>query len=332
MSDPAPRPSILITGANGFIGSRLCALFLTRGFQVVAGVRRSSDLTLLKDLAVQYRFGDVTEPESIPAMVRDVDYIIHNAGVVKAKSQATFFAVNANGTAQLMSGILESNQKVKKVVLISSMAAAGPSLEGRPTTEEDAPHPMTTYGASKLAGEREFLKHTADLNLVILRPSGVYGPGDKEMMTVFQTARRGIRPCFGDTTRRIQLVHVDDLCRGIMCAVEKQTKSGEAYFIAEKKAYSLAELVELVCKAVGRRGFPLVVPGPLFRLIAAVSEFSFQLVGATPMLTREKAGELLASWEISTDKARRDLGFESQVPFEEGAKQTYEWYRQHGWM
>jgi nucleoside-diphosphate-sugar epimerase len=322
----------LITGANGFIGSRLCALFLKEGYRVIAGVRRTSDLSLLKDLAVEYRFGDVTDADSIPSMVRDVDYIIHNAGVVKAKSQATFFAVNAIGTAQLMSGILEYNQNVKKVVLVSSMAAAGPSLGGVATTEADQPHPMTVYGASKLAGEREFLKHTADLNLAILRPSGVYGPGDKELLTVFQTARRGIRPCFGNTKRRLQLVHVDDLCRGILCAVRKETRSGEAYFIAEKTSYSMAELVSLVCQAVGRRGFPLVVPGPLFRLIAAMSEFSFQVVGATPMLTREKAGELLASWEISTDKARRDLGFESQISFEVGAKQTYEWYRQHGWM
>ena len=105
MSAPEIRPSILITGANGFIGSRLCALFIREGYRVIAGVRRSSDLTHLKDVAVEYRYGDVTAPETIPAMVRDVDYLVHNAGVVKATTKEAFFSVNAQGTAQLMSGI-----------------------------------------------------------------------------------------------------------------------------------------------------------------------------------------------------------------------------------
>jgi nucleoside-diphosphate-sugar epimerase len=332
MSDQNTQQSILVTGANGFIGSRLCELFLREGYRVVAGVRKSSDLTFLKSLPVEYRYGDITEPESIPAMVSGVDLIIHNAGLVKSTVRDTFFAVNARGTAQLMEGISRHNAGVRKVVLISSLAAAGPSIGNRPLTEKDAPHPVTVYGESKLAGEQEFLMFRDQLSLVILRPSGVYGPGDKEAFTFFQTAAKGIRPYFGDTSRKLQLVHVDDLCRAVLCAVRKDVRSGEAYFIAEKTPYSLAELIGLVSTASGRRGIPIFVPGPLFRLIAAVAEYSLKLVGSVPMLTREKANELLASWEISTDKAKRELGFESLIPFGDGAKQTFAWYREHGWL
>ena len=324
--------SVLITGANGFIGSRLCALFLRSGFRVVAGVRKTSDVSLLKGLEVEYRHGDVTLAESIPAMVSGVDVVVHNAGLVKAKSREQFFEVNAGGTAQLLAGVLQHDPNCRKVVLISSMAASGPSLNGKPTKEEDLPHPVTVYCESKLAGEREALKFASKLHVVILRPSGVYGPGDKETITFFKSAAKGIRPYFGDTTRRLQLVHVDDLCRCVLAAVTRPTKSGDVFFVAEKRALSLAELVDCLCRAAGKRGFPLVVPGPVFRLIAALSEFGFKLVGATPMLTREKANELLASWEISTEKARRQLGFESQIPFEEGSRETFGWYRQQGWI
>jgi nucleoside-diphosphate-sugar epimerase len=332
MSEQNIKQSILVTGANGFIGSRLCELFVHAGYRVVAGVRKSSDLTFLKDLQVEYRFGDITQADTIPAMISGVDYIIHNAGLVKSTVKDTFFAVNARGTAQLMSGISNHNPGVKKVVLISSLAAAGPSPADRPLTENDPPHPVTVYGESKLAGEQEFLKYRDRFKLVILRPSGVYGPGDKEAFTFFQTAARGIRPYFGDTSRKLQLVHVDDLCRSVLCAIRRDVHSGEAYFVAEKIPYSLGELVALVSKASGRGSIPIFVPGPLFRLIAAVAEYSLKLVGSVPMLTREKANELLASWEISTEKAKRELGFESEIPFADGAKQTFAWYREHGWL
>ena len=141
-----------------------------------------------------------------------------------------------------------------------------------------------------------------------------------------------IRPCFGNTRRRLQLVHVDDLCRGILAATVANTVSGSLYFVAENRSYSMSELITLLEEACERRGFPLYVPSWLFRIIASISEYTLRLVGITPMLTREKAGELLASWEVATDRARNELAFESQIPFPVGAKQTFDWYRTHRWL
>jgi dihydroflavonol-4-reductase len=142
------KETVLITGANGFVGSRLCALLIDQGFHVIAQVRRTSDLTLLRDLQLEYRYGDITEPRTLPEMVQGVDYIVHNAGLIKSKRRQTFFDVNEGGTRSLMEAIEKHNPQVRRVVQISSVAAAGPSIPGSPVKESDPPHPITTYGES----------------------------------------------------------------------------------------------------------------------------------------------------------------------------------------
>ena len=121
------KPSVLITGANGFVGSRLCRTLLDEGFEVIAGVRKTADLTLLEGLDVAYRHGDVCRPETLPEMVTGVDYVVHNAGIVKAKKVQRFFEVNEVGTKSLFEAIAKHNPNVKKVIYVSSLAAAGAS-------------------------------------------------------------------------------------------------------------------------------------------------------------------------------------------------------------
>lgn len=324
--------SVLITGANGFIGSRLCLTFLRHGFKVMAGIRQTADRRLLDGLAVQYRFGDVTDTASLPAMVTDVDFIIHNAGIVKANAREQFFKVNGQGTANLMAAIAQHNPSVKRVVYISSQAVAGPSINGKPVAESDRPNPVTTYGESKRAGEEAIIAYKDSINVVIVRPAGVYGPGDKEVLSLFRAANMRLRPLFGDVTRKVQMVHVDDVCCGAYLASVTETRSGSIYHIAEKQAYTIAEMVEMLGQATGKRGIPLRLSDKMFRRIAAISESACRLIGMTPMLTRDKCNELLDTWEIDVRKAKDELGFESAIPFAQGAKETYDWYREHGWM
>ena len=147
------KASVLITGANGFVGSRLCRKFLAEGYHVIAGVRRTADLSLLHELDVTYRYGDITKPETLAEMFTGVDYIIHNAGVTKVKHSRAFFEINEGGTRNVFEAVAKHNPRVKKVVYISSLAAAGPAEDNRPIDENDPPRPITTYGKSKLAGE-----------------------------------------------------------------------------------------------------------------------------------------------------------------------------------
>lgn len=326
------KPSILITGANGFVGSRLCRKFLDQNYNVIAGVRKNSNLKKLDQLDVQYRYGDVLMPETLPDMVAGVDYIIHNAGVVKAKNKETFFNVNELGTESFLKAIEKNNPTVKKVIYISSLAAAGPSLNNKPVTESDMPRPITTYGHSKLAGERRTLSFSDRINVLSVRPPGIYGPGDREIFSFFQAVYKGFKPYIGKMSRKLQLVHVDDLCHGIYMAMEADTKSGSIYFIAENKSYTMEDLISILSNACGKQGISIPIPASIFKATAIVSQSLFKAVNATPMLTLEKANELLASWEISTDKAKKDLGFESKIPFEQGARETYHWYQNEGWL
>ncbi|UCD64779.1 MAG: SDR family NAD(P)-dependent oxidoreductase [Candidatus Zixiibacteriota bacterium] len=329
---PESKQSILITGANGFVGSRLCRTFLDNGFNVIAGVRKNADLRQLRGLEVPFRYGDICIAESLGEMVAGVDYIVHNAGLVKAKSEEHFFEVNEQGTGNLFEAIIRRNPDARRVIYISSAAAAGPSQGGVARAEDDPPAPLTEYGRSKLAGERTALSYADKLNVLAVRPPAIYGPGDREILSFFLAASLRIKPYIGSTRRKMQLVYVDDLCRGVLLAVSARAESGRVYYIAENRAYMMKELIKILGKTCGKSAVPLYVPSPVFRLIASFSERIMKSLNLTPMLTVEKANELLASWEVSTSRAEKELGYTSQVPFEEGARETFRWYRTEGWL
>ena len=325
------RETVLVTGANGFVGSRLCRYLRAVGYYPIAGIRRGCDTSLIDELNLDCRYGDITRPETLPDMAKDIDYIVHNAGLVKARRNEQFMEVNQQGTKNLLDASL-GNPKLKKFIYVSSMAAVGPSERDIPMTEESPLHPLTAYGRSKAAGEQEVLAMKDRINSVIVRPSGVYGPGDTEMFSFFQVLDNRIRPYLGSWRRKLSLVHVDDLCNAISLALKTETKSGTAYLIAESRSYTYAELVKYLRKAVGRAAFPLYLPGWLVKLVAKITEKSLRSAGKTPMFTVEKACEILADWQISVEKAERELGYKSKIPFPQGAKETFYWYREEGWL
>ncbi|MEE9443346.1 MAG: NAD(P)-dependent oxidoreductase [candidate division Zixibacteria bacterium] len=323
--------TILITGANGFIGSRVCRLLAASGYAIRIICRESSNLSLLSDIPYSKYMADITNPDFLIPAVTGADYIIHLAGLVKAKRKETYFRINQQGTLNILNAVKNHNINLKRFVLISSTAAYGPS-PGKPRREENPPQPLTTYGQSKLAAEEAARPYFDLFPITILRPPGVYGPGDKAIFPLFNIVNKGIRPYMAGGRNRVQMIYVDDLAEAIKCAIESSTSSGQAYIIADREAHTIREMLDEIGTLLNKKGIGISIPLSFLKGMALFSEFLFRALGQTPHFSREKVIELTADWEFDVSKARNELGFEAQTNFTHGARMAIKWYRKKGWL
>lgn len=325
-----------LTGGTGFVGSHLAEELIRRGYEVHAMVRR--DARWLAGLAVAHvrcGFGDA---EVLCQALEGCQYVFHNAGLTRARTRDALFAANVGGTVALLEAVRRAAPGVRRVVVTSSQAAAGPSpvVDGfpRPVTEDDPLRPISRYGESKAEMERVLRADFSDLPLTIIRPPSVYGPREADIYTVIKTAAQWrIFPIVGPAeVPRLSLVHVRDLVRGIADAAEADAALGETYFISSEQAYSWSRLHEVIAGALGRKLLTIRVPQALVPPVGAAVETLAGLFGSYPPLNREKAREARAAWVCSPAKAMRDLGFREEVPLEVGMAETVDWYRREGWL
>lgn len=323
----------LVTGSNGFIGSYLVEALLARGHQPRCLVRRTSSLKWLQNLPIDFVYGDLNTPDSLAAAVQDVDWIFHLAGLTKAKDREEFFQVNYQGVLQLLAACEQFNPHLKKFVFISSQAAGGPAVSGRPRTELDPPGPLSAYGAAKLAAENAVLKAGAQFSVSIIRPPSVYGPRDTEVLIFFKLAKYGIRPVIAGGRNQVSIVYVADLVTGILAAAESDAANGKVFYIAEDAAYTWNEILQTIARALDKRTIPLWLPLGLLKAVGAVNRVLAKLTKTRPLLSRDKITEIeQRSWLCDTQRARTELGFSAQFSLAEGIKQTALWYRDQGWL
>ncbi len=327
------QPIVFLTGANGFVGSHLTRVLLEKGYHVRALIRPSADRSRLEGLDVEWVVGDLDNRRALQDGVSGVDFVIHNAGRVRAPDAAAYHHANCVGTIKLLDAVEDANPAIRRFVYISSQAAGGPSPAGRARTEEDPNVPHTPYGVSKLAGENAVMSRAAKLPVVTVRPPSVYGPEDTAILAMFQTVRWHLKPLFGSQPQLISIVHVHDLVRGTILAMEHNAAAGHVFFISEDRHYTLAELLGHIQSAVGTWAVYLRIPRWVLMTIAGTGDLIGKAFGFVPRLNRAKARDFLQpNWSCSTEKAQRILGYRSEIPFPEGAKATAEWYRKKGWM
>jgi nucleoside-diphosphate-sugar epimerase len=173
-----------------------------------------------------------------------------------------------------------------------------------------------------------------ELPITIVRPPAVYGPRDRDILTFFQTVKKGICPVVGGGSEKaLSLVHVRDLVRGMVDAAEAPDTVGETYFIGSEGAYSWNEVKEATLEALDSWAITVPVPGPLIGAVGAAAEWWGWLTGSYPPLNREKAREIRHGCTIcAVDKAQRDFGYRQQIPLEEGIRETIDWYRERDWL
>ena len=323
---------VLVTGANGFLGSHLVEGLLARGHRVRGLVRRTSDLRWLEGLDVELAYGEVTDPATLPEAVRDIRAIYHAAGVTRARRPENYRRVNHQGTVNLLSACQEHGRGVEKFILISSQAAAGPAGEGRLSRETDPCRPVSDYGQSKLMAEQAAAGFMDRLPVTIVRPPAIYGPRDVDFLTYFRILKKHLRPLLGLRERRLSICHVRDAAVGIILAGESDRSAGQSYFISGGEI-TWNELTGIMARALGVRTMKVRIPLFALHTLAALNEALAPLFREAPVLDRRKAREMTQMcWTCDWSKAAAELGYQPAVSLEEGMRETLRWYREAGWL
>jgi len=326
---------VLVTGASGFLGSHIAEQLSEQGHQVVALVRPSSNKKFLETLKnVELALGAIEDKASVLAAARGVDAVVHSAGLVKARNEAEFFAINTEGTRNVLEAAQEAAPGLKRFVFVSSLAAIGPSLDGKPIPGDMEPRPVTHYGRSKLAAERLVIEAKDRLPVVVLRPPMIYGPRDNESFAFFQSISRRFLPYLGDGMNTMSVIYASDAANACIRAIENDVPSGSAYFLSDGEVYVWRDMLLDIETALARKALVrFSVPMGLLRAAAMGSEGLGRLTNKAVMLTRDKVNELSQPhWVCDSSAAFRELGWQPQVKWAEGTRRAAEWYRKEGWL
>ena len=331
------KSAILITGASGFIGKHLVKLAIDKGFAVHALVRKTSNITAIKSLGANILFGEITSTKSILKVFKELndvglsfDYIIHAAALTKAKTEKEFFDINTKSTLHLLSAVEQSGIRLKKFVFISSLAASGPEDLGK-IIEKDHDQPITFYGKSKLQAER-IVKSFETVPHIILRPTAVYGPGEKDLLSVFKIVNKGINPSLGFNKQELTFIYVKDLAELIMAAVISDQEN-KTYFITDNSIYNKTAFASAISKFIEKKVVNVHLPLMLVKGISFFAQNISNFFGKQSPLTLEKYKELTAqSWNCNVADTFKELNYTPVYSLEEGIKETARWYKQHNWI
>jgi nucleoside-diphosphate-sugar epimerase len=324
---------VLITGGTGFVGSHVTELLLNRGYSVTCLVRDPSNIKWLSGLDIEVVRGDCLLPETLESAVQRASIVIHAAGLTKAKGAREYYEVNHIGTQNILEACMRHNPGLEKFVLISSLAAAGPSRDGKPVTAQDVPSPVSDYGKSKLLAEQEVLKYRELFPVVILRPSAVYGPRDRDMYELFRWAARGMTLEISGKERLLNFCYVGDLVQAIILALEKQPPSGSIFFVAEKRPYSWSEFREALLTTGEVKAVTIKIPKMAAYLIGLLSELGSLFTSKPALTNRQKIREAVQQyWTCDLETIEKALGFKSVFPLQQGLQITWRWYRDNGWL
>lgn len=329
------REKILITGSNGLIGSYLVDEAIKNGLDVYSGVRKGSNHESLKAKDTILTYMDFNDRAGLVQLLKthEFDYIIHNAGITKSPDKSQFYNVNVKLLISLCNAIEESGVNIKKFVFISSLAAFGPAddLPNHIVTDETTPNPVTAYGRSKLEAET-FLKSRANLPYVIIRPTAVYGPKDKEFLNVYQMIDNGVNLQPGLDRQFITLIYTKDLA-AIIIKATLSIYTQTAYFVTDGNLYSSDHFVNIIKKILNKSTINIKVPLFLVKIITFFTENISRFTGNYSILNTDKVSELEARyWNCDATKFKKELDYEIQYNLEDAIKESVMWYRQNKWL
>lgn len=332
---------VLITGANGFIGSFLVEEGLRKGFDIWAAVRSSSDLKYLSDKRIQFidlNYSSKVELKEQLLQYKECfgrwDYIIHNLGATKAKNSKEFDRVNYDFTRNFVEALMITDMKPDKFVLMSSLSVCGPFDEkgSSAITESFAPQPNTAYGVSKIKAE-QYLHSTTDFPYMILRPTGVYGPREKDYFLMIRTIAMGFDFEVGYQPQYLSFIYVKDLVKAAYLAAESPLIA-KTYFVADGKSYLGVDFRKLVQKKLPKKHLIAVrLPLAFVKVISLLSEKWAAITGKMSTLNSDKYKIIKQrNWNCDISAIKRELGYTPEYDLDQGLQESIEWYKQHKWL
>lgn len=339
---------ILITGASGFIGSFIVEEALRRGFETWAAVRKSSSKDYLKDELIQFIELNLSSKERLVEQLRpyQFDYVVHAAGVTKCTDKRDFYRINTEGTKHLVEALLELQMPLKRFVFVSSLSVFGAIREQSPyeeICETDTPQPNTEYGRSKLAAEQwlDSLNTTstassvsrAPFPYVILRPTGVYGPREKDYFLMAQSIKQHTDFAVGFKQQDITFVYVSDVVQAVFLAMEKG-QTGRKFFLSDGEVYQSSTFSDLIHEELGRPWWiRITAPVWVLRVVTFFGEYIGRMTGKVTALNNDKFNILRQrNWRCDIQPAIKELGYEPQVQLKEGVHRAITWYKENYWL
>jgi nucleoside-diphosphate-sugar epimerase len=324
---------VCVTGASGFIGTALANLLAERGHGVRALLRTGARDAGLAP-AVQRIFGSWDDPAFLARAVAGCAGVVHLAGAVRAPSAAAFNAVN-QGLARKLALAMRAAAPRAAVLHVSSQAAGGPCAEPPGLDESRPAAPVSDYGRSKLLGEAEALGLAQVQPVAVVRPSMVYGPGDRAFVPLYGLARHGVLPAPGRTEQPFSIVCVEDLAAGLALALEALAggglASGSLYYLDGPETTDWRGYARSLGRVLGRNVRALALPVWVLRLAALGNESAAWFGLPSSHLTLDKVREgSQAGWLCSHARAARDFGYAPRLGLEQGLARTIPWCRKEG--
>jgi nucleoside-diphosphate-sugar epimerase len=322
---------IIITGANGFVGSALANKLLNIGYEVTCLVRKGSNIELIENKN-NILYIDYSNLEKMKQAMHDYDILIHIAALTRAGKWGSFKKINIDLTESLIN--ICNNSLIKQFIFISSQAVAGPALnESSGKKEKDNSNPVTMYGKSKLIAEN-IIRKNAKMPWTIIRPVSVYGAGDKDFLKLFRLVRNHLVLLNSFRTKYYNLIHIDELTNLIERSINNEAAFNEIFFAANPRILKNNELHKLIGKALNSKTLTIRIPEFLLFPIASLLEF-FSLIFRSkfPVINKDKVNEFKQDyWIVDTNKAKKKLNIEFKDEYLLNFEKTYKWYKDKGWI
>ena len=326
------RKKILVTGATGFTGGALAKKLTEDGHHVIALVRKTGNISKLKDLGVDLVFGDISNQADVLKAAKGVDIIYHIAAVYRTAghSDEYYEAVNVQGVKNIIAAAKKHN--VKRTVHCSTVGVHG-NISEIPSDENSPFNPGDIYQRTKLKGEMLFAEAMQNgLKGAIFRPGAIYGPGDTRLLKMFKSINRGFFPLFGGGGTLYHLSYIDDLVDGIILCGEHPKALGETFILCSNEYSSIQELGKVIAESLDVRPPTLKLPITPLLIAAKICEAICKPFGINPPLHTRRCEFFIKSRAFSNKKAKQLIGFNPKVTTREGVNRTSEWYKQHGYL